>query len=287
MTQAFDNRLLRLQITLHDTGETFIYDQNYFISAEGINYTSGNFADFAIRIDNIKKSTRDLLINRTSLWSDNRTVADISLEVGRASYGTFQIAVGQSIACTPTQPPDIGLVFKSLSQVGAMGLILSTTASPVATLKSIAQQIATANNLILDWQASDNKTVGNYHFTGAAAIQVKKLQDLGYIDAYIDSTHQSLIVTDNGVPRAVPVINVNATTGMIGVPELTTIGARAKMLINNEVKIGSPVNLQSKINPGVNGNYGIFKLGFEVSSWEQPFYWIMDLRPPLSRGSPQ
>lgn len=287
MANAFDNRLLRLQISLQDTGEAFVYDQNYYITASGIKYVNGNFADFSVRIDNIKKSTRDLFINRTSLWAKNKTVANISLEVGRASYGTFQIAAAQSIACTPTQPPDIGLILQSLSQVGAMGLIGSYTAAPITNLKVIAQQIAQANNLTLDWQATQNPTIGNYHFTGPAGVQVKKLQDLGYINAYIDDTNQSLVVTDNGVPRSVPSIDVNATTGMIGVPQLTAIGARAKMLINNEVKIGGPVNLQSQINPGVNGNYSIARLGFDVSSWDQPFYWLMDLRNLVAPNSPQ
>ena len=287
MTAAFDNRLFRLQISLNDTGETFVFDQNYYIVASGTKYVNGNFADFAIRIDNIQKSTRDLLINRTSLWAKNKTVANISLEVGRQSYGTFQIAAGQSIACTPTQPPDIGLTFKSLSQVGAMGLIGAYTAAPITQLKIIAQQIAESNHLTLDWQASQNPTIGNYHFTGPAAVQVKKLNDLGYINAYIDDTNQSLVVTDNGVPRAIPPIQVNAQTGMIGVPQLTEIGARVKQLIQNEVKIGAPVNLQSKINPGVNGNYTIAKLGFEVASRDTPFYWVMDLRIPLATGSPQ
>jgi hypothetical protein len=264
-----------------------VYDQNYFISASGTKYVNGNFADFAIRIDNINKTTRDLLINRTSLWAKNKTVANISLEVGRQSYGTFQIAAGQSIACTPTQPPDIGLIFKSLSQVGAMGLIGAYSAAPITTLKVIAQQIATSNSLTLDYQASQNPTIGNYHFTGAAPVQVKKLQELGYINAYIDDTSKSLVVTDNGVARAVPPIDVNPQTGMVGVPQLTEIGARAVQLIKNEVKIGAPVNLQSQINPGVNGKYLIAKLGFDVASWQTPFYWIMDLRIPLSTGSPQ
>jgi baseplate hub protein gp41 len=287
MTAAFDDRLVRLQVTLDDTKETFVFDQNYYILANGKAYINGNFGDFAIRIDNIKKSTRDLIINRTSLWSENTTVANISLEVGRASYGTFLITAGQSIACTPTQPPDIGLVFRSLSQVGAMGLIGAYTAAPVTDLRSIAQQIATSNNLTLDWQASKNPTIGNYHFTGAAPVQVKKLQNLGYINAYIDYPAKSLVITDNGVPRAVPTIEVNATTGMIGVPQFTEIGAQTKQLIRNEVKIGSPVKLTSAINPGVNGTYTISQLGFDVSTWTDPFYWIMDLWIPLAKGSPQ
>jgi hypothetical protein len=278
MTAAFDGRLMRLQIALADTGETFVYDQNYYISSSGVKYTTANFADFSVRIDNIKKPTRDLLINRTSLWAKNRTVANISLEVGRASYGTFQIAAAQCIASGVTQPPDIGLVFTSLSQVGAMGIVGAYTAAPITTLKVIAQQVAQSNNLTLDYQAKQNPTIGNYHFTGPAAVQIKKLTALADIDVYTDDTNRSLIVTDSGVARAVPIVQVNATTGMVGVPQLIEYGIRCKQLIRNEVKVGAPVKVQSAINPGANGTFTLTKLAFDASSWETPFYWTMDLR---------
>ncbi len=282
MTSAFDGRLLKLTISIDGSSDVFVFDQNYYITATGTKFTNGNFGEFAVRLDNISKSTRDLIINKTSLWNLNKKVANVLLEVGRASYGTFQVLQGQCIAITPTQPPDIGLMFNSLANIGAAGIINGYTASPVATLQAIAQSIATANQLNLEWHVSpeNNTVVGNYHFTGSVATQVRKLQDLGSIKAYVDPPN--LVVTDYYGARGSNVVQVNAQTGMIGVPQLTASGARVKQLIQNDVLIGSSVKVQSQINPGANGTYWLNKLAFEVSSWDTPFYWIMDLVLPIN-----
>lgn len=294
MTAAFDNRRVALdvQILNPDTGaveETFSYDQSFFIVATGTKYTNGNFGEFVIRIDNISKASRDFLVTKTSLWTiitkAKRANANIVLSVGRESYGTFVICQGNAIASNPTQPPDIGLIFKSLALGANMGVVNAFTAAPMASLQSICEQVAQNNGLVLKYEAKQNPNIGNYHFTGAIPNQIKSLNNLGYINAFVDDPSKTLVVTDQGRARQTPVIEVNAATGMVGVPEVTEIGARARMLIQNNVKVGDPVNLQSNINPAVNGKYYIAKLSFEVASRDTPFYWLMDLRIPFGPGA--
>jgi len=276
MTNAFDDRLVSLEIDVD--GQKIKYDQNYYIIAQGTRFTNGNFGECNLRIDNISKKTRDYLVGRTSQWAKNRTTANIFLNVGRASYGTFQMFAGQAIAGSPTQPPDIGLVLRSLSQAALFGYANAFAAPQNATVKDICGQIAQTAGIELDFQAKNNPNIGNYHFTGALAKQIKSLNDLG-VSAYIDPSGSTLVVTDINTPRKLPTIEVNAETGMIGVPEITEVGVRVIMLIKNEIKIGSPVKLTSVVNPSVNGNYYIYKLGFQIASRDIPFYWIMDLRP--------
>lgn len=277
MTDAFDNRLISLQITVDN--ETLTYDQSYAIVASGTKYTNGNFADFLIRIDNIAKTDRNFLTTKTSPWSPQRTNALVSLNVGRASYGTFQMATGNAIACNPTQPPDIGLILKSQAFAASMGFVGAFSAPPTASLKSICQQVATNLGIPLDYQATQNPTIGNYHFSGASLVQVKKLNELANINAYIDNSSNTLVVLDNGTGRInEPPIIVSSATGMVGVPEISEIGVRCKMLILNEIKVGSRIQIQSEINPAANGTYYIAKLGFEVASRDTPFYWLIDAR---------
>ena len=275
MSAAFDDRLVTLDIELN--GQKVTYNQDYYIIATGRRFTNGNFGECTIRIDNISKSTRDYLAAKTTPWIAQRQTAIVTLSVGRQSYGTFQLFNGNAIASNPTQPPDIGLIIRSLSQSGGLGYASSITAPAFATLQSVCQLIAQSQNppLTLDFQAKNNPQISNYHFTGSVAKQIQKLNDLGLAYAYVDNT--TLVVTDLQTPRQVPTIALNAQTGLIGVPEVTEIGARARMLINNEVKIGAPVTLTSVVNPAVNGDYYITTLSYEVASRDTPFYWIMDL----------
>ena len=275
MSAAFDNRLITLTIAVN--GETIAtYDQNFYIIATGMTYTNGNFGECALRIDNISQQVRDQLVTATSQWGNlNRTPASITLSVGRESYGTFQIFNGNAIASNPTQPPDIGLMIRSLTKANLFGYPNAFTASPMASLKDICQNVAQSIGATLDFQATTNPLIGNYRFTGAQAKQVKKLNDLG-INAYFDQASDTLVVTDYNAARELPVIQVNSDTGMIGVPEVTEIGVRARMLITNEIKIGSPVEIKSKINPASNGTYILQRLGFEIASRDVPFYWILD-----------
>ena len=275
MGNAFDDRLITLTISLD--GKTIAtYDQSFYIIATGMAYTNGNFGECALRIDNISQKVRDQLVTATSQWNNlKRAPAFITLSVGRESYGTFQIFSGNAIASNPSQPPDIGLTIRSLTQASLLGYPNAFAAPAMSSVKSICQNVAQSSGLALDFQAKNNPNIGNYHFTGAVGKQLQKLQDLG-VSAYVDQGSNTLVVTDYLSPREGGTIQVNSETGMIGVPEVTEVGVRVKMLITNQIKIGSQVQVTSKINPAANGIYILNKLGFEIASRDTPFYWILD-----------
>lgn len=291
MTGAFDDRLVSLSITIDKDkpgAQTFVFDQSYYIIAQGNRLTNGLFGDCALRIDNIAKQTRDYIVSRTSQWATNKTTAQVSLEVGRESYGTFQLFAGAAVASNPSQPPDIGLTLHSLAGAQYLTYANASLLPQNATLKQICQSVADNLGLQLDFQASQNPLVGNYHFNGSIGKQMQSLSLLGDIWVYMDVPN-TLVVTDAQTSRKLPPVEVNYQTGMVGVPEITEIGARAIVLIKNEIKIGSPVNLKSILNPSINGEYNIFKLGFQIASRDNPFYWVMDMNPKklsLNQGAP-
>ena len=72
---------------------------------------------------------------------------------------------------------------------------------------------------------------------------------------------------------------------MIGVPEITQTGIRVRMLINNNMDLGTPVNVVSSVNPLANGSYVVYKLQYELASRDTPFYWILELRPPQTASA--
>ena len=277
MANSFDNRLVTLEVVIQ--GQTYTFDQNYYIFATGTKYTNGNFGEAAIRIDNISKQIRDFIALKTSRWTPQRSISTINLYVGRASYGTFQIFTGAGLRCNPSQPPDIGMTLISQANIANMGNITSFSSPTNSSLKSICQQVASNNGLTLQFQAKSNPSINNYHFTGAVANQIKSLNSLANINAYQDG--QELIVTDAQTARSVAPVEINKHTGMVGIPEVTETGVRVRMLILNELKVGAQIIIDSDVNPAANGAYIIFKLSFEVASRDTPFYWVIDGKVPL------
>ena len=266
--------MINLTITVGE--DTFTYDQSYYIIATGTKFINGNYGECSLRIDNISKQTRDFITTKTTLWRTPRTQASMSLSVGRKSTGVFQIFNGNVMICSPTQPPDIGLTIRGLGTSSIFTVPQAFTAPAMSSLQSICIQVAFNNGLALIFETTKNPMIENYQFTGTPEKQIELLNNLNVI-AYKENGN--LIVKDMGTARKIPTIQINTNNGMVGVPEVTDVGARAKMLIKNNLELMAPCTLTSASNPAANGNYSIYKLSYEISSRETPFYWIVDLLP--------
>jgi len=249
VTAAFDNRLVTLSFTLAN-GETITYDQEYYIACSGTKFGNSNLADMELRIDNIAINTRNNIITQTSPLNLLRTPVNVQLLVGRRSFGAFVLFQGGVVATNPTQPPDIGLTMRSLMLVLQLTNPIKLTAPAQIKLSVLAAQVAQQLGVKLSFQATD-KMVDNYSFTGAALKQVEKIAEAGNYTACIDN--DTLVVLNNGQARNKTPIQVNSSTGMIGVPELTDFGVRVRMLINSQVQILDQIQVTSAINPSANG----------------------------------
>jgi len=121
----------------------------------------------------------------------------------------------------------------------------------------------------LVFEATD-KNIGNYSYTGSTLKQVDKLASSGQVDTFIDD--DKLIVKDSKNPLQNVIEIVNMDTGMIGIPEITQQGIKVKYLYNNRSRVGGRIRVKSTLNPAANGDYIIYKLSFDLSNRDQPFY---------------
>lgn len=284
MTTAYDDRLLNVQLTID--GQTISYDQRYAILATGTRYSGGNFGECSFKLDNISKTDRDFIISKTTLWSEKRSSVQVSINVGRASYGTFELFNGTLISASISQPPDIGLTLSCATGAARLGYPVNSSSPGTTTFQALCQLVA--NNLtaaqpdspvILDFQSSQGgKFVNNYNFTGPVTNQITKLSEIASVRVWQENN--KLKVRDIGVPDKVPSLLINSQTGLVEVPQITEIGVRVKMLMRNDITLYTPVILQSKNNALANGNFYVYKSKFEVASRDNPFYWVLDLTPP-------
>ena len=273
-----DLRLVRLSLEI--SGQLKVYNAKadgigpaLQIESTGCKFASPLQNEAEVKIFNLTKTDRDYQLTECSPYNKNRTPKKLILEAGRVSTGLSKLYEGNITACTPTQPPDIGLVLKCQTGAFQKGKIVSVSQPGVAQLSDIARGVAADNALSLNFEA-DDKGVSNYRHAGAALKQVGKLADAGDYDAYVDDG--TLIVKNRGVPLKGQMRVLSASSGMIGIPEPTEHGVKVLYLLDNQSKLGGALRIESALYPALNGNYTIYKLGWSVSTRSTPFYWIAE-----------
>jgi hypothetical protein len=270
---AIDQRVINVAIQV--SGGTKIYSYPLMIRATGTKYANALQNEAEIILTNLDRETQDYILTETSPYNLNRTPKTVTLSAGRESYGTAVIYVGNIVTSRVTQPPDIGIVLKCLTGNFIKGNILARSQPGQATLSQISKQINQDLGTLLNFQATD-RNISNYNFTGAAPKQVDLLNSFGGINAFVDDN--TLFVLNAGKALRGKIKIVNATTGMIGIPEFTEWGIKVKFLLDNQTSIGGGLMLTSQQYPAANGTYIIYKLGFDIATRDTPFYYIAECR---------
>lgn len=263
-----DDRILRISVQIRDSLKIF---DGLYLKARGSKFANPLQDECEIQIGNLSKADRDYLITETSPFNDNEARKLVIVEAGRLSTGYTEVFRGDITECKPSQPPDIMLTLKAKTAQYLKGKVVSHTQPATASLETLAQQAADSMGLTLQMEAT-NKQIGSYSYSGAAAKQIKALQDSGGVSVYIDGN--TLVVKDYNVPLTGVLAYVNADTGMIGIPEINEQGVKCTVLFDTRMTIGGAMDVTSVIYPAVNGQYCIYKLGFDLSNRDVPFYWM-------------
>lgn len=270
-----DPRIVRLGI---EVGGNIKWYEDLAIYAKGVKFTSPNQGQATITILNINKATREYLMRVANPFNRSEVKKSVVLEVGRESYGTTTLYTGDIFRVAPTQKPDLGIVIRCVTGQFNKGRIISTSAPATSKLSSIAAGVASANSLGMSFEVTD-RNIANYSFTGSPDAQIKKLAELASADVYQDNG--ILYVKPVGIPKTGATIRVlNKKTGMVGIPEGTENGVKVTMLFDPVTQVGSQIDLESEINPVLNGSYCVYKLDFDISNnipeETSPFYLIAE-----------
>lgn len=269
---SLDPRIVRIGIEVN--GELRTYD-GLWLSATGTKFANPLQNECEVKIANLAQDVRDYLLTETSPFNANKTPKRIILDAGRQSTGVFRLFEGDITECSPSQAPDVTLTIKAKTGQFSKGKIIAKSQAAQTKLSRIAQDVADSLSLSLVFEAQD-KSIANYSFTGAALKQVEKLSEAGNVNAYVDD--KLLVVKDYNVPLKQVTHTLSAESGMIGLPETTEQGVKVKYLLDPKTQLGGELIVDSKINKAVSGPYVIYKLGFEITSRDVPFYWIAECK---------
>ncbi len=265
-----DRRLVKIGIEID--GVTREYT-NLAITGVGTKYANPLQNESEITIDNLDKNTQDYILTETSPYTLNKTQKIVTLYAGRESYGYTKIYSGNIITANISQPPDLRITLKCLTGNFYKGQIIGINQPGQASLSQISKQIAQDLNVPLLFQAKD-KNIANYTYSGSSLNQIDYLANTGNINVFLDDG--ILVVKDAAVPLTGSLRELNAQNGMIGIPEFTEQGIRVTFLIDNITRLGGGLRLVSQIYPAINGDYYIYKLGFNIANRDNPFYYIAE-----------
>lgn len=270
MSSAFDPRLV--EVTLQVAGQPITLS-GLSIVATGTKYANDISAECECHIYNLtREQQNNILTTASPLYKQGQKLMPINmtLSVGRQSYGTFVLWQGFVFQCGMTQPPDIGVVLRGLTNNLLAGLIAGVNQPQTALLSVISASVAKANGLAITFQATDRQ-INNFIVNGSAQQQLHALAQIGGIDVINDNSE--LIVLDHTKTRSGDNISIDAANGMVGIPTVTQNGILVKVMVNNAIKVGCGVTIKSDLNPAANGTYKVIKLNFEIASREQPFWY--------------
>ena len=293
---AFDGRLSELDIVLPTQTVTFTaQNPGLAIRAIGSIFGSSTQNSCECQIFNLTKQLRNTILtlaspllnpptnNPAALLPAQRQPVVLTLKVGRQSTGLATIYQGNVLSCEMTQPPDIGIFLRSLTQNYWNSQLLNIAEPANTELSSIAAAIALQNSLFIDFEAT-NRQISNFVFDPVASKNIDKLNQMGNIQAGVDKG--TLWVIDSGKTRKNTGYTLSQSTGMVGIPQVTSEGVVVRMMANNAIVIGGAITIQSAVNPAANGTFKIMKIDYEVASRDQPFWFtLLCSNPAIYQGN--
>lgn len=267
---SIDNRLVTIGIEVN--GRLLQYTQPLKITATGTKYANANQNECTVTISNISPEVQDYILTETSPFNANRTPKVLTVSAGRESYGLSQIYIGNIISAKVTQPPDVTMTLRCLTGDYEKGNIVSKSKAASVTLSQIAADIAKDLGLGLNFQVKVDKKITNYTYTGSNLKQTDLLGQMGFIDAFVDD--KVLVVKESSLPLSEITKLINIDTGMVYIPDITEQGLTVTFLLDNSTRVGALLRVTSERYPAANGDYIIYQLGFDISTRDQPFYYI-------------
>ncbi|WVH05518.1 hypothetical protein KKJFFJLC_00059 [Vibrio phage vB_VpaS_PGB] len=270
---SIDPRLLRLGITID--GKRTWYE-NYFIHAKGTKVSAALSSECNITITGLKSETQNYILQncRPGPIGSGKRVR-VELEVGRESYGTSPYYSGDVFRAYPTPKPDIGINMKCLIGFANKRKIISRGGlGQFTSLRQIATWVAEDNGYKLSFQIPD-RNIRSYSFTGSAQASLEDLEQLANAEVFVDSG--TLYIKRQGeLAKGKVIYKVSNKYRNLIQAQATEFGVVVKMLFHPDVTIGSVIELESELNPSINGTYSVFRANFDVKKRGTEFYLTVE-----------
>ena len=225
-------------------------------------------AEANIDIYNLNRDDLQFLTTSAANWMAKKTL--IQLYAGYDDDVEL-IFGGQIMTAPPEGYPDLVLHIKCLSGLEWMTTNINVQKANIKLIDLIDYTSSVTGfpvNIPAKMRRTNetlNKKIDEFSYTGSVYNLLDKIQSmLGgfsiggksvFLSAYNDNTFVWNPETTDG-----QTLYISKESGMVGVPEITDIGANVKMLLNTKVRTGSRIYLHSDRVPDASGEYIITQI---------------------------
>ena len=266
-----NRRVCFIEIEAEDKGEKKLKRLDGLAIKGRVNRKEGNsFSEATLSVANLTKSDIEYLTTYTTPYINPKVKKKVNIYAGYENTGWGRIFSGDIIEALPDGMPDTWLNIKAKSLYYNNRTPISYGVNNTSS-REIAQSIAKELSLPFEWQATSEKNIGNFNYTGSKAGLIKEFNKLEDVILY----------EDNGILKAVDKIQkrpensaklISKDTGMIGIPQPDELGIKVKCLLDSSLNCSQQIQVKSVKLPIVNGFYSIYELNFDFASREQSFY---------------
>lgn len=268
----FDPRILSVELEFED--QSLVYKGPMGISVQGSKSVSSMQNSATITISNLTKEHRDyILANCNQNLAANYKVRRVRVKVGRESFGDWQMFMGDIVSANITQPPDIKVVLKCLTNAVDRTQWWAFSNTGAVTLEKLVQETAGVMGLSyrIDSRVDKGMVIPHFTFNGPAAAMIVRLSELANLRVYCDD--DTIVVTNWDAGLSNTIVDVNANTGMIGIPEFTEYGVKVRTLVDRNIVLGGAIRLRSEMIPVMDGDYVITRIDYDMTTRDTAFYY--------------
>jgi hypothetical protein len=268
----FDPRILTLELEFD--GNSVVYEGPMDISITGSKTVTAMQNSATVTISNLTKENRDyILSNCNQNLASNFRVRRARIMAGRESFGVWKVFQGDIVAASVSQPPDIKLTLKCLTNAVDRSQWWAFSNTSGKTVRQLVEETAAVMNLSyrIDQAVDAAKVIPHFTFNGPAAAMIIRLSELANLRVYCDD--DTIVVTnwDSGLSNTI--VEVNKDSGMIGIPEFTEYGIRVRTFADRNIVLGGAIRLMSEMIPVMNGDYVITRIDYSLTTRAQDFYY--------------
>ncbi|MNE01929.1 hypothetical protein D3C80_943840 [compost metagenome] len=209
----------------------------------------------------------------------------IDVRIGRASKPDqwTTVFIGAILETGLGNPPDLDLQLKCTTSLIDMNLastdFITKTIAKVTSHRELCQWAADLVNMPLRYEVSAVLPAMSagvfagviqraYSLTAVVGLLANFQKDK--VAVFVDDGE--LIVTEWGNALQGTTVDVNATTGLIGIPTVTQWGVQFTTLADTPIRLAGGVNLMSELNPSVNQPWVITGVDYSITSRDTAWY---------------
>lgn len=251
-----------------------------------------------INIAGLRQDVRQRLLTAFTAWNYRKTPTAnyvqveifAAYEVPGAATEPSRIFIGDVTKCDISdQIPNSAVLIEAFTRQVDRTNLVSVTVPKNASFKTLVETVGKAAGLYVDCETSyDKSMIRNFGVfqinpTGAPYRLNIQASIVGLSALFPDSVaiwvdDDTLIARDIG--RVVGTVIPKVKLFIDAPPSWTEWGVTFKTLFNQNLRLGGGVELESAMNPGVNGQYVITGLEYDLASRQNPFYVTVKASPP-------